>query len=98
MSRWTDSAKTTLEQYFTNLRGSLAASGVDADEVDQRAHRQAGAFLQPGFPGWGRDHAVCRAARGLGRLARGFDLRLVGNEPRIDSGYRRFWVWARPSR
>ncbi len=40
MSRWTDSAKTKLEQYFTRVRQSLTASGADADEVadDLRRH------------------------------------------------------------
>src|SRR5512133_3053553 len=40
MSRWTDAAKMRLEQYFTNLRGSLATAGVDAEEVveDLRRH------------------------------------------------------------
>ena len=39
MSRWTDSAKASLEQYFARVRGSLAASGADADEVTEDLRR-----------------------------------------------------------
>ncbi len=40
MSRWTDSAKARIERYFAQMRGSFAASGIDAEEVtaDLRRH------------------------------------------------------------
>jgi hypothetical protein len=42
MTTWTDSAKAKLEEYFTQVRRSLAASGADAGEVteDLRRHIQ----------------------------------------------------------
>ncbi len=39
MSRWTDSATARVEQYFAQLRTSLAASGADAEEVTEDLRR-----------------------------------------------------------
>jgi hypothetical protein len=39
MSRWTETAKARLEQYFSRMRTSLAASGADADEVTEDLRR-----------------------------------------------------------
>jgi hypothetical protein len=39
MSRWTDSAKAKLEQYFANMRRSLNGSGADAEEVTEDLRR-----------------------------------------------------------
>jgi hypothetical protein len=39
MSRWTDPAKATLEQYFTRMRGTLPDAGLDPNEVTEDLRR-----------------------------------------------------------